>query len=282
MTGKGKNMRVWLITGCSSGLGQGIARAVLDDGDCAVVTARDRARVQHFEEAYPDRALAVPLELADADSRREAVSAALKKFGQIDVLVNNAGHGYRAAIEESEPEKVRSLFEEDFFAPMELVQLVLPGMREKGHGLIINVTSIGAVRGALGNGYYSAAKGALELATEALQKETAQFGIRTMLVEPGAMRTGFYGSRMDGTETRVSAYDGIADKYRKEKIVDLHDQIGDPDRCGRIIADTAFSDQAPQRLLLGSDAVRAAEETLVSRLDELRRWKDVSIQSDYD
>lgn len=275
-------MRVWLITGCSSGLGQGIAEAVLENGDCAVVTARDRSRVHHFEEAYPNRALAADLEAGDAASRQAVVKAALAKFGQIDVLVNNAGYGYRAAIEEGEPDQVHQLFEADFFGPMELVRLVLPAMRERGQGLIINVSSIGAVRGALGNGYYSAAKGALELATEALQKEVEPFGIRTMLAEPGAMRTGFYGKRMQGTSSQVSAYDGIAGKYRKEDNQDRQDQPDDPLRCGKIIVDLAFAVPAPQRLLLGSDAVKAAEETLLSRLEEVRRWKNVSIQADYE
>jgi NAD(P)-dependent dehydrogenase (short-subunit alcohol dehydrogenase family) len=274
-------MRIWFITGCSSGLGAGIAKAVLKSGDAAVVTARDRNRVIHFEKEYPDRALAVSLDLADLDTMKNAVATALERFGRIDVLVNNAGHGYRATIEESEPDQVLQLFADDFFSPMELIRMVLPKMREQHHGLIINVTSIGSVRGALGNGYYSAAKGALELATEALEKEIKPFGIRTMLIEPGAMRTGFYGDRMGGTGKTLSAYDDIADKYRKEKIVDHHDQIGDPDKCGEIIVQTAFAENAPFRLLLGSDAVNAAEAVLNDRIRELQTWKSVSVQSDY-
>ncbi|MGI6205267.1 MAG: SDR family NAD(P)-dependent oxidoreductase [Anaerovoracaceae bacterium] len=275
-------MRVWFITGCSSGLGAGIAKAVLKSGDAAVVTARDRERVSHFEKEYPGKALAAALDLADSETMKKAVAAAYEKFGRIDVLVNNAGHGYRAAIEESEPEQVRQLFEEDFFAPMDIIRMVLPEMRQLRQGLIINVTSIGAVRGALGNGYYSAAKGALELATEALAKEVEPFGIRTMLIEPGAMRTGFYGDRMGGTDIKIGAYDDIADRYRKEKIVNNHDQIGDPDKCGEIIVRTAFAENAPFRLLLGSDAVKAAEKVLEDHLRELREWKEVSVKSDYD
>ncbi|MGI6736914.1 MAG: SDR family NAD(P)-dependent oxidoreductase [Anaerovoracaceae bacterium] len=275
-------MRIWFITGCSSGLGQGIAGAVLKSGDCAVVTARKKERVEHFAAEYPGRALAVPLDLAKPETLRAAVAEACERFGRIDVLVNNAGHGYRAAIEESDPDQVHRLFEEVFFAPMELIKLVLPKMRAQRHGLLLCVTSIGAVRGALGNGYYSAAKGALELAVEALQKEIAPFGIRTMLIEPGAMRTGFFGERMEGTGISLSAYDSIAAKYRKEQIRDRHDQPGDPDKCGELIVRTALLPQAPFRLLLGSDAVRAAEATLQERLRELRAWKDTSTQSDFD
>ncbi|MGI5887811.1 MAG: SDR family NAD(P)-dependent oxidoreductase [Oscillospiraceae bacterium] len=274
-------MKIWFITGCSSGLGEGIAKAVLKSGDAAVVTARDRKRVSHFEDEYPDRALAVSLDLADKAAMKKGVRDAFEKFGRIDVLVNNAGRGYRAAVEESEPEQVRRLFEEDFFSPMEIIQMVLPRMRENHQGLIINVSSIGAVRGALGNGYYSAAKAALELATEALAKEVEPFGIRAMIIEPGAMRTGFYGDRMGGTGTYISAYDGIAARYRKEKIDDRHDQPGDPEKCGEIIVQTAFAENAPFRLLLGTDAVTAAEEALDNRIQELRRWKPVSIKADY-
>ncbi|MEE3362976.1 MAG: SDR family NAD(P)-dependent oxidoreductase [Anaerovoracaceae bacterium] len=270
------------MTGCSSGLGRGIADAVLSRGGCAVVTARDSERVRHFESEYPGRALALPLDLADADTAKAALQSAYEKFGHIDVLVNNAGHGYRAAIEESEPDKVRQLFEEVFFAPMDIARMVLPRMREQGGGLIINVTSIGAVRGALGNGYYSAAKGALELASEAMQKEAEPFGIRVMLVEPGAMRTGFFDGRMQGTETKISAYDGIAASYRKELINNRHDQNSDPAKCGEVIVSAALSDDPPFRLLLDSDAVGQAETVLENRLAELRRWKEKSVSTDFE
>ena len=155
---------------------------------------------------------------------KQAVAKTREHFGGIDVLVNNAGHGYRAAVEESEPERVRELFETNFFGPAELIRMVLPVMREQRKGMIVNVTSIGAVRGALGNGYYSAAKGALELLTEALAKETEHLGIRTMLVEPGAFRTNFYGKGLLGTEHKIPDYDVLGEKYRKELLVNHHDQ----------------------------------------------------------
>ena len=148
-------------------------------------------------------------------------------------------------------------------------------------GTIVNVTSIGAVRGALGNGYYSAAKGALELLTEALAKETEHLGIRTMLVEPGAFRTNFYGEGLLGTEKKISDYDVLGEKYRKENLVNDHSQAGDPQKGGEIIVETVLGEKMPFRLLLGRDAAKAAETQMENRLKEIREWMEVSSQSDY-
>ena len=274
-------MKTWLITGCSSGLGRGIAEAALKHGENVVVSARNTEKIKELAEQHPSQALILKLDLNDRDSMKSAVDCAIRVFGRIDVLVNNAGHGYRAAVEESEPEKVKELFDTDFFAPAELMKMVLPAMRAQKSGLIVNVTSIGAVRGALGNGYYSAAKGALELLTEALAKETEHLGIRTMLVEPGAFRTNFYGDGLRGTESRISDYDVLADRYRKENLVNNRDQLGDPMKGGEVIVDTILSGKMPSRLLLGSDAAQAAQNVLKDRLQETENWMDVSRRSDY-
>lgn len=274
-------MKTWLITGCSSGLGRGIAEAALKHGENVVVTARNTEKIKELAEQYPSQVLILKLDLNDRDSMKSAVDCAIRVFGRIDVLVNNAGHGYRAAVEESEPEKVKELFDTNFFAPAELMKLVLPAMRAQKSGLIVNVTSIGAVRGALGNGYYSAAKGALELLTEALAKETEHLGIRTMLVEPGAFRINFYGDGLRGTESRISDYDVLADRYRKENLVNNRDQLGDPMKGGEVIVDTILSGKIPSRLLLGSDAVQAAQNVLKDRLREIEKWMEVSRKSDY-
>ena len=274
-------MSIWLITGCSSGLGKGIAQAVLKRGEKAAVTARNIQALHEFEEQYPSQVLALEMDLNEAESMKQAVAKTREHFGGIDVLVNNAGHGYRAAVEESEPERVRELFETNFFGPAELIRMVLPVMREQRKGMIVNVTSIGAVRGALGNGYYSAAKGALELLTEALAKETEHLGIRTMLVEPGAFRTNFYGKGLLGTEHKIPDYDVLGEKYRKELLVNHHDQAGDPEKGGEVIVETILGPKQPFRLLLGKDASMAAEIEMEKRLEEIREWKEVSSQSDY-
>lgn len=273
-------MKTWLITGCSSGLGRGIAEAALKHGENVAVTARNTEKIKELAERYTDHALILRLDLNDGESMRNAVKRTIEVFGGIDVLVNNAGHGYRAAVEESEPEKIKELFDTNFFAPAELMKMVLLAMRAQKSGLIVNVTSIGAVRGALGNGYYSAAKGALELLTEALAKETEHLGIRTMLVEPGAFRTNFYGDGLRGTESRISDYEVLADRYRKENLVNNRDQLGDPMKGGEVIVDTILSGKIPSRLLLGSDAVQAAQNVLKDRLREIEKWMEVSRKSD--
>ena len=186
--------RTWLITGCSSGLGKGIAKAVLARGDRAALTARDPAALAAFTAAYPGRALALPLDLNCADSIPKVVAETQRAFGGIDVLVNNAGHGYRAAIEESQPHQVAELFAVNFFGPMDLIRAALPGMRERGGGWICNVTSIGGVRGALGNGDYSVAKAALERASEALAQEVGPSGIQVNCVAPGVIDTEMNGA----------------------------------------------------------------------------------------
>ena len=274
-------MKTWLITGCSGGLGRGIAQAALERGENVAVTARDTEKIKDLAAQYPDHAKILYLDLNDRKSMRRAVSDTIETFGRLDVLVNNAGHGYRAAVEESEREKIEELFETNFFAPAELIKMVLPIMRSQKSGLIVNVTSVGAVRGALGNGYYSAAKGALELLTEALAKETKHLGIRTMIVEPGAFRTNFYGEHLLGTSRQIADYDVLADKYRKEHLNDQHHQPGDPVKGGKVIVETILSGNMPFRLILGSDALQAAEQVLEDRLKEAKAWDSVSRTTDY-
>ena len=185
-------MKTWLITGCSSGIGKGIAKAVLESGDQAIVTARNKDKVMDIVEAYPETALAVSLDVCSQDSIKNAVKEAYDKFGTIDVLVNNAGYGYRSAVEEGEIEAVQTLYQTNLFGPIELIKAVLPKMREQKSGYILNVTSIAAARSAVGSGYYASSKAALELLTNGLMKELAPLGIKAMVVQPGAFRTRFY------------------------------------------------------------------------------------------
>lgn len=275
-------MGTWLVTGCSTGLGRGIARAALEAGENVVVTARRPETLSDLARAYPERARACRLDLNDAASMEQAVETAERDFGGIDVLVNNAGHGYRAAVEESEPDAVEELFETNFFAPAHLIQLVLPGMRERRRGTIVNVSSIGAVRGALGSGYYGASKAALELLTEALAQEVAGFGIRTLIVEPGAFATAFYGAGLGRTAHPIAAYDGLARRYRAEFVEADAPRLGDPDAGGRAVMSTVLGGEMPHRLLLGSDSVDTARAALTGRLAELDAWERVSIESDYE
>lgn len=275
-------MATWLITGASSGLGRGIAEAALERGESVALAARNLDRVQDLVERYPNRALAVYLDLGDLATIEYAVIAAHERFGGLDVLVSNAGHGYRATVEESERERIDELFNTNFFAVGRIIRRVLPIMRFQRSGLIVNVSSIGAVRGALGNGYYSASKAALELLTEALAKEVAHLGIETMIVEPGAMRTGFFGDALLETRRHIADYDEIADRYRKTEATDSHDQPIDSKAAGRVVVETIVGRNRPQRLLLESDCVAAARAALEARLAELNEWADVSVRADFD
>ena len=199
-------MKTWLITGCSSGIGKGIAKAVLESGDQAIVTARNKDKVMDIVEAYPETALAVSLDVCSQDSIKNAVKEAYDKFGTIDVLVNNAGYGYRSAVEEWEIEAVQTLYQTNLFGPIELIKAVLPKMREQKSGYILNVTSIAAARSAVGSGYYASSKAALELLTNGLMKELAPLGIKAMVVQPGAFRTRFYdGESLQGTKAQIFA-----------------------------------------------------------------------------
>ncbi len=273
-------MSTWFITGCSSGLGRSIAKAALEAGEKVAMTARNTEELEILAKEYPESALPLFLDLNDEASMKKALESTKQSFGDIDILVNNAGHGYRATVEESSDDKIKELFDTNFFAPAKLIQMVLPSMREKKSGLIVNVTSIGAVRGALGNGFYSASKGALELLTEALSLEVGPLGIQTMLVEPGAIKTGFYGKRMEGEAKQIDDYDFIAEKYRKEYIDPEASKNGDPDLGGQAIVDTILSGDIPEHLLLGSDAVKTAAFTYAERLKQIEKWKNISAKAD--
>lgn len=274
-------MKTWLITGCSSGIGAGIAEAALSADEQVIVSARNVEKIKHFEKDYPDTALSVTLDLTDDASMKNAVRAGIEKFGRIDVLVNNAGYGYRAAVEESEDTAVRQMFETNVFGPGKLMNLVLPQMRAHKDGIIINVSSIGAVRAAVGNGWYSASKAALELVSEAVEKESAHLAIQVMIVEPGAFRTHFYGS-LKGTHQKIEDYNASVDAMRLENTNDHHDQPGDPAKAGNLIVKLVQSGKLPKRLPLGRDAVQIIDNVLNERMAELHAVKQYSVQTDFD
>lgn len=186
-------MSTWFITGCSTGLGRALATAVLERGWNAVVTARSVDKVQDIADAHPDTALALALDVTDSAEVTAAVEQAEARFGNVDVLVNNAGHGYRSAVEESDDAEVAALFATNFHGPVAMIKAVLPGMRARREGAIVNVSSIAGQYSAPGSGYYSATKFALEGMSDALRKEVGPLGIKVLVVEPGAFRTDFAG-----------------------------------------------------------------------------------------
>jgi NAD(P)-dependent dehydrogenase (short-subunit alcohol dehydrogenase family) len=205
-------MSTWLITGCSSGLGRHLAEAVLEAGHNAVVTARDVSTVEDLVRDHPRAALTLPLDVTDGAQIVDAVGQAEERFGRVEVLVKNAGYGYRAAVEEGEVEAVAKLLATNFFGAVAMIKAVLPGMRTRRQGTIVNISSIGARISPPGSGYYAASKAALESMTASLRKEVGPLGITAMVVEPGGFRTDFGGRSRE----TIADYADTAGKRRKE------------------------------------------------------------------
>ena len=264
--------RVWLITGASSGFGRELAEAVLSRGDRVVATAR---RTDALDDLAGERAHVIALDVTDPAQRAAAVSESLERFGQIDVLVNNAGRTQVGAIEETTDEELRALFELHFFAPAALTRAVLPHMRERGGGAIVQMSSVGGQVTAPGFGAYCATKFALEGLTETLRDEVAGFGIRTLIVEPGAFRTGLF---RPGAAYESQAMPEYAETVGPTRAY-VHDnhgaQPGDPAKAAAAIIAALDADEPPTRLVLGADAIGNIQARLKALADELQTWRSV-------
>ena len=209
-------MSTWLITGCSTGLGRALAEAVLAAGHNAVVTARDEQKVADLADGAADRVLTAALDVTVPAQVTEVVQRAEERFGGLDVLVNNAGYGYRAAVEEGDDADVRALFDTNFFGAVAMIKAVLPGMRARRSGAIVNLSSIGAHVAPVGSGYYAAVKSALEGMSGSLRGELAPLGIAVTVVAPGGFRTDFAGRSLTQASTPIADYADTAGRRRKE------------------------------------------------------------------
>jgi NAD(P)-dependent dehydrogenase (short-subunit alcohol dehydrogenase family) len=274
-------MSTWLITGCSTGLGRALAEAVIGAGHNAVVTARDAATVAGLAESAPDRVLAVALDVTRPAQVASAVQRARERFGHIDVLVNNAGYGYRAAVEEGDDADVRALFETHFFGTAAMIKAVLPDMRARRSGAIVNISSIGAQLTPVGSGYYSAAKAAIEGMSGALRSELVPLGISVTVVEPGAFRTDFAGRSLVQSATVIDDYAATAGQRRKENDTMHGNQPGDPAKAGNAIIAAVESPEPPGFLLLGPDALAAYRYTADARAAEIRKWETLTSSTDF-
>jgi len=255
---------VWLITGCSTGFGHELAKQVLGLGYRTVVTARNPAQVGAL--AALGDALVLQLDVTDRGQIAAAVAAAEAHFGRIDVLVNNAGIGYFAAIEEGEEAAVRRLFEINVFGLTHMIKAVLPGMRRRRSGFIVNLSSLAGLRSFPALGYYNASKYAVEGLSEALWQEVEPLGIKVMLVEPSGFRTDWAGRSANESRTVIADYAATAGVGRTRLRADSGHQPGDPVLAARAIIAATESKQPPHRLLLGNDAYDGA----IGKLDELR------------
>ncbi|MEQ4723594.1 oxidoreductase [Nonomuraea sp. B19D2] len=274
-------MSVWFITGCSTGLGRALATAVLERGWRAAVTARDPRQVAGLVAEHGDRAVALPLDVTDKAQIAEAVKQADSAFGRIDVLVNNAGYGYLAAVEEGQDDEVRALFDTNVFGLIDVTKAVLPGMRARRSGHVVNISSLGGLAAFGATGYYHATKFAVEGISESLAAEVAALGIKVTIVEPAAFRTNWPGPSMRQSPVRIDDYAETAGVRRTSTLATYGHQPGDPERAAEAIIAAVQAGEPPLRLLLG----QAAYDIACARLDALRTgfeaWRDVTLGTDY-
>ncbi len=274
-------MSTWFITGCSTGLGRALAEAVIAAGYEVAITARDVNGIRDLAAAAPDRVLVSALDVTDPDQIRRVVSEAEARFGGIDVLVNNAGYGYRSAIEEGEDDELHRLFATNVFGQVHIMQAVLPAMREQSLGTILNITSIGVRIAPAGSGFYAASKAAFEAITSSLRKETAALGIRVIAVEPGSFRTDFYDRSLAQSVVPIDAYADTAGARRKENVSIHGKEQGDPARAAQAMITAANSDEPPALLLLGTDTLEGYARTRDALDADVERWRSVSSSTDF-
>jgi NAD(P)-dependent dehydrogenase (short-subunit alcohol dehydrogenase family) len=271
----------WLITGASSGLGYALAEHVLEQGARVVLGARTLDPMVALADRYPDAALAIPLDVTDAQQRADAVRQAEVRFGAVDILVNNAGIDFIGAIEEQDEKDYRDQFEVNFFAAVALLREVLPGMRARGRGTIINVSSMDGVASLPVNGWYASSKFALEGLTEALWQELEPIGLRAFLVQPGSFRTGLE-TRTKFSGTPIDSYAATSGAFREMlKTITPEMWPGDPARGARAIYRVATSEEARHWVILGSDAYRRIGVKLDMQRAEYEAGKELAFSTDY-
>lgn len=272
---------IWFITGCSTGFGHALARHLLATGHRVAVTARNVDDVADLVGAHPDAAKAFRLDVTDPAQVEAAVTGAEAHFGQIDVLVNNAGIGYFGAVEESEDEQVRRMFEINFWGLHAVTKAVLPGMRARRFGRIVNVSSIGGFRGFPSAGFYNATKFAVNGYSEALALELAPLGIAVTVVMPSGFRTDWAGRSADEAPQTIADYAGTAHRNTGSIRASSGQQPGDPARAAKAIADAVASDAPPVHLLLGEAALKGARGQIKALEKDFDAYADVSVWADH-
>ncbi|MFG1961636.1 oxidoreductase [Nonomuraea sp. NPDC049028] len=273
--------KTWLITGASRGLGRRLTEAVLEAGDQVIATARNPKQLDDLVARHGDRIRAVALDVTDAAAASRAVKAATDAFGGLDVVVNNAGYGNSAPIEEMAEDDFRAQIETNLFGVVNVTRAALPVLRTQGSGVFVQFSSVGGrVGGTPGMGAYQTAKFAVEGFSEVLANEVAPFGIKVIIVEPGAFRTDWQGSSMEIHPVGPDYEQTVGALHRFRRDTD-GTQPGDPARAAKIIIDVVRDDDPPRRLLLGSDAVASAQKAAEIRAAETEKWADVSRSADY-
>lgn len=273
--------KTWIVTGASAGLGLALAEAALDAGEQVVGTARRAGRFDALKAKYGDRLLAVEHDVRDTSGAAAVVERALDVFGRVDVLVNNAGAGQVGAAEEVTDDELRDMLDQHLLGPAAYVRAVLPQMRERRTGAIVQMSSQGGRMSFPAVGSYSAGKFALEGWSEALAGEVAPFGIRVLIVEPSRFRTEFNASDVLNTAVQSATYDGVIGAVRTNLAEADGIQEGDPHRAARVIRNMLDTADAPLRLPLGAEAVRNLTRVYQRALDDVQKWADVSESADF-
>jgi len=270
--------RVWFITGCSSGFGRALATCVLEHGQRAVITTRNLSDIGDLSSR---NSLALTLDVTNPAQIRDTVEKAERAFGRIDVLVNNAGYGYLAAVEEGEDREARALFDVNFFGLVDMTKQVMPGMRARRSGHIVNISSVGGLVAGATAGYYNATKFAVEGLSEALAKEVEPLGIRVTLIEPGPFRTDWAGRSLRQTATPLKDYTGTAGARRALIAGNSGKQPGDPARAAAAIMSVVESPSPPLRVLLGRPALELARAKLGAMTDSIAQWEALTLGADF-
>jgi NAD(P)-dependent dehydrogenase (short-subunit alcohol dehydrogenase family) len=281
MSSDKENSRVWFITGSSTGFGRILAELLLKRGERVAVTARNPDQIQDLVSGYKDTGLALALDVTQPKQVAAAVAEAEKVFGRIDVLVNNAGYGYLAAIEEGEEDEVRAMFDANFFGLAAITKAVLPGMRARRTGHIVNITSVGGLVGNPSAGYYAASKFAVEGLSEALAKEVEPLGIRVTAIEPGPFRTDWAGRSLKLAREPISDYEETAGARKRQISERSGKQPGDPVRAAEAIIAIVDAEKPPRNLLLGKIALDMTKEKLVGFTQAMGQWEALSLGTDF-
>ncbi len=285
VTSSVQETRVWFITGCSSGFGRALAETVLEQGETVVLTARNPQQVEDLAASFPERTLAVQLDVTKPEEVREVVKKAIANFGRIDVLVNNAGCEVAGVIEEVSNEAVRRQFETNFFGVLEVLRAVLPHMRQQRSGHILNVSSSVCFEAGAGGGIYGSSKLALEGISGSLASEVAPFGIKVTIIEPGSFRTNFFTRSYILTDTQIEDYKPLINEIRQtvQDMVNVKaNQPGDPKKAALAMIKAVDSDNPPLRLALGADAVETIDAALELIKGGLDAWREVSVDTAFD
>ena len=274
--------KTWLITGCSGGFGLQLAQAAAARGDAVVATARNPEALKDLAQHYPDTMRIAALDVTRPETLQAAVAVTEEAFGRLDVLVNNAGHGFMGAIEEATPDEYRSLFEVNVFGLIEMTRAALPLMRRTKRGRIVNLSSGAGIIGMGGHGYYNATKFAVEGLSEALAQEVAPMDIRVLIVEPGPFRTEFLGRSIAVARQQIEAYSATGGAARAYRDGNDGRQPGDPRKAVAVMIRAIDADDPPLHLPIGPRAHALAELKLGAFRRDIDAWREVSIGTDFD